>query len=58
MEDRIICHCLDITYGDIKKAVEAGAKTLDEIKDATEAGTVCGVCEDEIQEVIEEVLVK
>ena len=56
MEDRVICDCMNVTYGDIKKAIDNGAKTLDEVKEATEAGTICGVCEDEIQEVIDEIL--
>ena len=33
-----------------------GAKTLDDIKEATEAGTICGICEDDIQEVLDELL--
>ncbi len=56
MEDRIICACMDISYEDIKKAIQEGAKTLEDIKEATEAGTICGMCEDEIQEVIDELL--
>ena len=38
MEDRVVCTCLDITYNTIKEAIENGAKTLDDIKDETEAG--------------------
>lgn len=56
MEDRIICDCMGVSYGDIKKAINDGAKTLDDVKEATEAGTICGACEDEIQEVIDEIL--
>ena len=26
--DKVVCHCLNITNGMIKNAVEAGAKTL------------------------------
>ena len=56
MEDRIICECMNVSYEDIKNAVKEGAKTLDDIKEATEAGTICGACEDEIQEVLDELL--
>lgn len=56
MEDRIICECMNVSYEDIKNAVKEGAKTLDDIKEATEAGTICGICEDEIQEVLDELL--
>ena len=40
----------------LKGALENGAKTLDDIKDETEAGTICGMCEDEIQEIIDELV--
>ena len=53
MEDRVVCSCLDVTYNTIKEAIENGAKTLDDIKDETEAGTICGMCEDEIQEILD-----
>ena len=56
MEDRVVCSCLDVTYNTIKEAIENGAKTLDDIKDETEAGTICGMCEDEIQEIIDGVI--
>ena len=39
MEDRVVCSCLDVTYNTIKEAIENGAKTLDDIKDETEAVT-------------------
>ena len=51
-----ILFCLDITYNTIKEAIENGAKTLDDIKDETEAGTICGMCEDEIQEILDELV--
>ena len=56
MEDRIICECMNVSYEDIKNAVKEGAKTLYDIKEATEAGTICGICEDDIQEVLDELL--
>ena len=31
--DRIICHCKNVSYIDIRKAMIQGARTLDEIKD-------------------------
>lgn len=56
MEDRIVCHCMDVSYGTIKKAIEEGAKTLDDIKEMTDASTGCGGCEDEIQEILDELV--
>ena len=46
----------DIQNPDIKKAVEAGAKTVDDIKEATEAGTICCGCDAEIEEALNEIL--
>lgn len=54
MENRVICACQDIDVEAIKKAVEAGAETVDDIMEATGAGTICGACIDEIAEVLEE----
>ena len=56
MEDRIGCHCMEVSYEKIKKAIEDGAKTVDDIKEMTEASTGCGGCEDEIQEILDELL--
>lgn len=54
-ENRIICTCQDVDYDTIKKAIQDGAKTVDDIMEATGAGTVCGACIDEIEEIIQEV---
>ncbi len=54
MENRIVCHCLNIDLDTIKKAVEAGADTLEKVQEATEAGTICGACCEEIEVIIEE----
>lgn len=54
MENRVICTCQNVDVEDIRKAVEAGAKTVDDIMEATGAGTICGACIDEIAEVLEE----
>lgn len=54
--DEVICSCLGVTAGMIMDAVDGGAHTLDEVKAATGAGTVCGVCDGDVQNVIDEVL--
>ncbi len=54
--DEIICHCMDVTRGDIINAIkEKGLKTIDEVGEATEAGTGCGGCHDDIQAILDEV---
>lgn len=54
--DEIICHCLGITRGQIEEAIrEKGLSTFDEVSEATEAGSVCGSCQDDIEEIIAEI---
>lgn len=50
--NRTICNCNDVDYITIRKAMIAGARTLEEIKEMTGAGTVCGGCEGEIEEIL------
>ena len=57
-EDRQICNCMEVSYSTIKKAIEDGAKTVDGIKEMTDASTGCGGCEEEIQEILDELLNK
>lgn len=48
-EDRIVCHCKNVIYIDIRKAMINGARTLDEITEMTSAGAACGRCKALIQ---------
>lgn len=52
--DEIICNCMSVTSGMIKDAVDAGASTLEEVQDATGAGTVCGGCVEEVRLLVEQ----
>lgn len=52
--EQIICPCLDVTVGQIMDAYEEGATTIDAIKDLTGAGTICGACIDEIEDLLSE----
>ena len=52
--DKIVCNCQSVTNGMIKDAVDAGASTLEEVQDATGAGTVCGSCIENIEHLIEQ----
>lgn len=51
--DKIICHCKQVSYIDIRKAMIAGARTVQEIKDMTGAATGCGRCKALDQNVID-----
>lgn len=52
--NKIVCNCLNITNGMIKDAVDAGASTLEEVQEATGAGTVCGACMEDVQHLVEQ----
>lgn len=48
-ETRIVCPCLGITYADIKRAVEAGAKSFEEVQQRTRCGKSCSMCVERIR---------
>ncbi|MGL4228869.1 MAG: (2Fe-2S)-binding protein [Tannerellaceae bacterium] len=52
---KIICYCKYVSYADIRQAMVAGARTLDEVADATGAGTGCGRCVSAIEDIIKSV---
>lgn len=52
--DKVVCVCQNVTNGMIKDAVEAGAKTFEEVQEVTGAGTVCGGCAENVQHLVEQ----
>ncbi len=42
--DTEVCLCMGVTLGEILEAIKNGACSVDEISDATDAGTACGLC--------------
>ena len=55
-EDILICSCNEIYKSEIVKAIkEKGLKTVEEVGEETTAGTGCGGCVDEIQEILDEI---
>ena len=55
MEDIEICHCNEIMRSDIVKAIkEKGLKTVEEVQEATNAGTICGGCIPDIEEILKD----
>ena len=55
-QDELICSCMDVYKSTIVKAIkEKGLKTVEEVGEETEAGTVCGQCQDDIQELLDEI---
>ncbi|MDD2197612.1 MAG: (2Fe-2S)-binding protein [Bacteroidales bacterium] len=55
-KDNLICNCNEIYESEIVKAIkEKGLKTVEEVGDETTAGTICGQCVDDIQDILDEV---
>ena len=50
--NKVICHCKNVTYVDIRMAMIKGARTLEEIKEMTGAATGCGRCAGEIEKIL------
>lgn len=54
-DDVIICSCNEIYKSEIVKAIkEKGLKTVEEVGEETTAGTSCGQCQDDIQDILDE----
>jgi len=53
MEDNIICHCMDVSEHEIVDAIKnKNAVTVQDIMDITGAGTGCGSCVDDLDEIL------
>lgn len=52
--EKKVCHCKNVTNGDIKTAVENGARTFEELQEHTRAGRGCKRCTDAATRVMEE----
>ncbi|MGL4760149.1 MAG: (2Fe-2S)-binding protein [Sarcina sp.] len=47
--NRMVCKCKQVSYGDIRKAMTNGARTVENIQKMTGVGTGCGKCKGLIQ---------
>ncbi len=54
--EKTVCNCMSITVGMIKEAIENGAETVEEVQEATGAGTVCGACLEDVERLVDEFL--
>lgn len=52
MAGKTICYCLNVNEDDIKEAISQGANSVDDIKEATGAGTACGSCIKRIDKIL------
>ena len=49
---KMICFCKQVDYVTIRKAMISGARTVEEIKEMTGAGTGCGRCVSDIEKIL------
>lgn len=56
MEDIEICSCNGVMKSEIVKAIkEKGLKSVEEVQDETSAGTICGSCIPDIEDILNEI---
>ncbi len=56
MSENIICVCNEITEKTIEDAIRnGGLTTVEEVEEATTAGSVCGGCIPDIEEMLEKI---
>lgn len=56
--DKTICYCFKVKAQDIKDAIDNGAKSVEEVQAATNAGKGCGRCKGNVEAVVAELLAK
>ena len=54
--EKMICPCYKITKGDIIRAIENGATSFKEVKEATKVGKACGKCKDKAKKFTKKML--
>jgi len=58
-EDKIICNCFDVKESTIRESITLKKlKTVEGIGEETKAGTGCGYCVEQLEEILKEELVK
>ena len=50
--DKIICHCKQVSFDDIRRAMVDGARTVKDIQKITGAGTGCCGCIEKIEKIL------
>lgn len=58
IKDGVICVCKQVTERKIRKVVREGRKRFISVKQATEAGSGCGLCQPIMQDIIDDELKK
>ncbi len=55
MKNRLVCECYNIWVDDIKKELENGAETFEDLEKSMRLGVMCGACVNDSKRVVEEV---
>lgn len=62
MENKIICHCKQVSVADIEKALHANTnfaqveEAFKKVQEATRCSTGCGGCHDKVLDVISQLM--
>lgn len=56
--DGVVCVCKQVTERRIRKAVKSGKRRFVSVKQATEAGSACGMCQPIVEDIINDELSK
>ena len=56
--NEVVCNCFSVTVQDIKDAINNGAKSFEEVQDATNVGNGCGECIESNKELVAKLLKK
>jgi ferredoxin-NADP reductase/CRP-like cAMP-binding protein/fatty acid desaturase len=51
-DDEIVCHCMEVRRGTLRRAIQSGCHTVEALADAHGASTVCGGCRFRLQEMV------
>lgn len=54
MKNRLVCECYNIWVEDIKKALEYGADSFEDLEKSMRLGVLCSACVEDSKKVVEE----
>lgn len=54
--EKVICPCYKVTKGDIARAIQEGAASFKEVKQATKASKACGKCKKKVKKLTKKLL--
>ncbi len=55
-EDKTLCFCMGLTEKEVREAIiSKKLKTVEEVGETTKAGTGCGGCQANIQQLLDEI---